>query len=208
MSGEKDFVHLVNYLDSITTLRCDVGVCFVEGAPQRGHFSYDQGFLDRYERENLSLDDHTLKVGFANDGVFSWGEMETAYGPSKAFSVANEFGIVDGLCFSTTVNGFKSIASIALGEGESPSHVDYKGVLRRMDIATLYTSRENFGLDVPDKITEVLKQVANGASIKQISESLKLSMSGVRNRQRAAVTRLQAANITEAVYMAAKIGVI
>ena len=103
---------------------------------------YDQGFLDRYERENLSLDDHTLKVGFANDGVFSWGEMETAYGPSKAFSVANEFGIVDGLCFSTTVNGFKSIASIALGEGESPSHVDYKGVLRRMDIATLYTSRE------------------------------------------------------------------
>ena len=208
MSGEKDFVHLVNYLDSLTTLRCAVGVCFVEGAPQRGHFSYDQGFLDRYERENLSLDDHTLKVGFANDGVFSWGEMETAYGPSKAFSVANEFGIVDGLCFSTTVNGFKSIASIALGEGESPSHVDYKGVLRRMDIATLYTSRENFGLDVPDKITEVLKQVANGASIKQISESLKLSVSGVRNRQRVAVTRLQAANITEAVYKAAKIGVI
>ena len=181
MSGEKDFVHLVNYLDSITTLGCAVGVCFVEGAPQRGHFSYDQGFLDRYERENLSLDDHTLKVGFANDGVFSWGEMETAYGPSKAFSVANEFGIVDGLCFSTTVNGFKSIASIALGEGESPSHVDYKGVLRRMDIATLYTSRENFGLDVPDKITEVLKQVANGASIDQKSESLKLSVSGVRN---------------------------
>ena len=161
MSGEKDFVHLVNYLDSITTLGCAVGVCFVEGAPQRGHFS-----------------------------------------------VANEFGIVDGLCFSTTVNGFKSIASIALGEGESPSHVDYKGVLRRMDIATLYTSRENFGLDVPDKITEVLKQVANGASIKQISESLKLLVSGVRNRQRAAVTRLQAANITEAVYKAAKIGVI
>ena len=208
MSGEKDFVHLVNYLDSITTLRCAVGVCFVEGAPQRGHFSYDQGFLDRYERENLSLDDHTLKVGFANDGVFSWGEMETAYGPSKAFSVANEFGIVDGLCFSTTVNGFKSIASIALGEGESPSHVDYKGVLRRMDIATLYTSRENFGLDVPDKITEVLKQVAIGASIDQKSESLKLSVSGVRNRQRATVTRLQAANITEAVYKAAKIGVI
>ena len=208
MSGEKYFVHLVNYLDSITTLGCAVGVCFVEGAPQRGHFSYDQGFLDRYERENLSLDDHTLKVGFANDGVFSWGEMETAYGPSKAFSVANEFGIVDGLCFSTTVNGFKSIASIALGEGESPSHVDYKGVLRRMDIATLYTSRENFGLDVPDKITEVLKQVANGASIKQISESLKLSVSGVRNRKRTAVTRLQAANITEAVYKAAKIGVI
>lgn len=208
MSGEKDFVHLVTYLDSITTLRCAFGVCFVEGAPQRGHFSYDQGFLDRYERENLSLDDHTLKVGFANDGVFSWGEMETAYGPSKAFSVANEFGIVDGLCFSTTVNGFKSIASIALGEGESPSHVDYKGVLRRMDNANLYTSRENFGLDVPDKITEVLKQVANGASINQISESLKLSVSCVRNRQRAAVTRLQAANITEAVYKAAKIGVI
>ena len=130
--------------------------------------------------------------------------METAYGQAK-LSGANEFGIVDGLCFSTTVNGFKSIASIALGEGESPSHVDYKGVLRRIDIASLYTSRENFGLDVPDKITEVLKQVANGASINQISESLKLSVSGVRNRKRAAVTRLQAANITEAVYKAAKI---
>ena len=25
MSGEKDFVHLVNYLDSITTLGCAVG---------------------------------------------------------------------------------------------------------------------------------------------------------------------------------------
>ncbi|MGC6528470.1 MAG: LuxR C-terminal-related transcriptional regulator [Paracoccaceae bacterium] len=61
---------------------------------------------------------------------------------------------------------------------------------------------------MPDKITEVLKQVAIGASINQISESLKLSVSGVRNRQRAAVTRLQAANITEAVYKAAKIGVI
>ena len=117
MSGEKDFVHLVNYLDAITTLGCAVGVCFVEGAPQRGHFRYDQGFLDRYERENLSL-------------------------------------------------------------------------------------------DIPDKITEVLKHLAIGASIDQISENLKSSGSGVRNRQRAAVTGLQAANITEAVYKAAKTGVI
>ena len=97
--------------------------------------------------------------------------METAYGPSKALRVAKEFGITDGLCISTKINGFKRIASIALGEGESPSQVDYKGVLRRMDIATLFTSRGNFGLDVPDKITEVLKHLAIGASIDQISEN-------------------------------------
>ena len=92
MSGEKDFVHLVNYLDSITTLGCAVGVCFVEGAPQRGHFSYDQGFLDRYERENLSLDDHTLKVGFANDGVFHGGKWKQPMGQAKPLALPMNLG--------------------------------------------------------------------------------------------------------------------
>ena len=208
MNPENDFDNLVSSLDRKATFGCAVGVCFVDGNPERSHFTYDGEFLARYQEENLSLDDHTLKVGFASDGVFLWSELETIYGPSRAMEVAREFGVVDGLCFSTTVNGYKSIASVAVGDAKVLGEIKKDQVMRYLDIATLYMSRQLDILGVPVKIKEILQQASRGASLGEISENLSLSVSGVRNRQRAAVSYFSASNLTEAVYVASKRGVI
>lgn len=136
---------LVSLMENVSDRGCAVGICFVGGNPKAYHFSYAPEFLRRYEAENLSIHDNTLKAGFRSDGIFVWRQLEDEMGSSKAYQVAQSFGMVDGVCFSETVNGFKSIGSISLTAPAELSQIPCDEIRKAMQLAALAVSREIFG---------------------------------------------------------------
>lgn len=187
---------------------CAIGLCFANGFPAWHHFSYAPEFLRQYEDLELAKTDATLARGFSEDGVFLWSELEAEGQMSKTMQVAQKFGMMDGICFAETVNGFKSIASVSLTDTAQAKTVPVDEILEKMQLASIAVSKAVTHPQVSPKALEYLRLAALGKRDEEIAEDLGLSISGARRRRQTAVSQIGAKTLVQAVGFAASLGLI
>lgn len=202
------FQHLVDLMETVSARGCALGVGFIRGVPSASHFSYAPEFLRRYEDLELSRHDQTLQAGFASDGIYSWLELEREIGPSKAMNNARDFGMVDGLCFATTVNGMKSIGSISLTVPASEVVIDRGAIMAALELASIEVTRQRADAVFPLKLKAYLELVSRGHSTDEIAAELSISVAGVRKRQKACLEKLGARSLPNAVAIAVTRGLL
>ena len=142
MSRISRYDRLLQLLAEHSNIGYAAGIAFVEGTPYWSNFTYPVQFLNYYETNDLAHHDHTLKIGFRKNGIFYWSDLEKKLGPSKAFKAAQGFGMIDGICWATTINGCTSIASIALTCHRLHSKVPELEILDALELATIDASCE------------------------------------------------------------------
>jgi len=199
---------LVAVLEEFGDRGCAVGLCFTNGYPAWHHFSYAPEFLRRYESESLAKTDLTLAKGFSEDGVFLWSEVEKQLGPSQTMRVARSFGMAEGICFSETINGFKSIASISLTDTKRAKRVPVDRILNAFRLAAISVSKELSQPNVSSKTSAYLSLVARGLSDQEIANELHLSIHGARRRRKLAIEQYGAKTVTQAVALAISSGAV
>lgn len=197
---------LVDLMEQYDERGFAVGVGFVRGFPKFSTFTYAPEFLRRYEEEELAFEDNTLRVGMARDGIFTWQELEDAYGPSEAMTVARAFGVVDGICWATTVNGLKSIGSISLARPAIEANVPTEDIMAAFQLATIEAGHKMIDESLSSKSREYLELVAQGMSTTDIAIRLQISVPGVRKRQKTTQDHLGASNLAHAVAIAMACG--
>ena len=199
---------LVAVLEEFGDRGCAVGLCFTNGYPAWHHFSYAPEFLRRYESESSAKTDLTLAKGFSEDGVFLWSEVEKQLGPSQTMRVARSFGMAEGICFSETINGFKSIASISLTDTKRAKRVPVDRILNAFRLAAISVSKELSQPNVSSKTSAYLSLVARGLSDQEIANELHLSIHGARRRRKLAIEQYGAKTVTQAVALAISSGAV
>jgi DNA-binding CsgD family transcriptional regulator len=199
---------LVAIMEEFGDRGCAIGLCFTNGYPAWHHFSYAPEFLRRYEAEDLAKTDLTLTKGFSEDGVFLWSEVEKQLGSSETMRVARSFGMAEGICFSETINGVKSIASISLTGTDRVKRVPVDRILNAFKLAAISVSKELSQPDVSPKISAYLSLVARGLSDQEIADELQLSVHGARRRRKLAIEKYGAKTISQAVALAISSGAV
>lgn len=202
MSISSRYSFLLSLLEQYSERGFAVGVGFLKGTPHVREFTYAPEFLRRYELEDLAKHDHTLSLGLRQDGIFYWSELEKKLGASKSFEAANGFGMMDGICWATTVNGFKSIASISLTKPATEADVPLDEIMDALQLATITASEEIIRANLTVKAREYLRLVIQGYSTVEMAEELGISVAGVRKRQIALQAELGASNLPHAVALA------
>lgn len=203
-----DVEKLKTTMERYSARGCAIGLCFYEGNPAWSYFSYAPDFLQRYQDENLAHHDLTLSKGFAEDGVFVWSDLERSFGPSLAMQVAAAYGMRDGICFSETVNGFKSIASISFTSSDEISAVPVQEIYDRFKLAALEVTKASNADLVSRETREYLTLVSEGMTDEQISQRIQITIHGVRRRRRQAIQHLEANSLPHAIYKALLMGAI
>jgi DNA-binding CsgD family transcriptional regulator len=203
-----EVVELVAIMEQWSDRGCAIGLCFTRGYPTFHHFSYAPEFLRRYEAEDLAKSDQTLVRGFTEDGIFRWSDLETEVGASKTMEIAKTFGMADGICFSETINGLKSIASISLTETAKANAVPTALILQKLQLAALAVSKHVSLPSMTHQSTEYLALVARGLSDEDIAKELDMSLSGTRRRRKNAILQIGAKTLPQALGLAASLGLI
>jgi DNA-binding CsgD family transcriptional regulator len=204
----QQFIQLCDILEKVSDRGYACGVAFVQGTPYFSSFTYAPEFLRRYEAEDLSKEDHTLRAGFAQDGVFFWSDLEQLYGSSRAMEFGKDFGMEDGICWSTTVNGLKSIGSISLTKPAHTADIDIEQIKLAFDLATLEASREISSTKLGVNELEFLSLAALGRSTEEIAGELGISVPAVRKRKAKMQANLGASNLAHAVAIASSRGLL
>lgn len=195
-------------MDAEASHGCAIGLAFDGGQPERSHFSYPKEFLERYDAEKLAQTDHTLKVGFANDGIFFWSDLVAQHGPSPAFEVAAEFGMTDGVCIAVTVMGRKSIASISTDPRRLPTISRIEALRDGMIAATYRVASKPKPIEYSPRTVEWIQLAAQGLSDQEISEQLNLTIFGARARRNKAVAEIGGNTPAGAVSKAHRLGLL
>lgn len=202
MSTSTRYNSLFSLLETHSERGFAVGVGFLRGNPHVSKFTYAPEFLRRYEQDELAKHDHTLSLGLRQDGIVHWSDLEKKLGPSKSFEAAVGFGMVDGICWATTVNGFKSIASVSLTVPAKEAEVPLDEIMEALQLATIAASEEIMRAQLSVKAREYLRLVVQGHSTAEMAEQLGITVAGVRKRQVALQAELGASNLPHAVALA------
>ncbi|MEP3298580.1 MAG: autoinducer binding domain-containing protein [Pseudoruegeria sp.] len=193
---------LCSKLDNLSHRGVAIGLCFEKGRPHFSHFSYSQAWLDTYTSQDLAKTDATLHFGMQKDGFAYWTDLRAQYSSTKTFDAAARFGLVDGFCIATTVDGRKSIASISLQENERFGINVQDELFDLFRLASLEISRSLKPAKCSIKTLEYLQLAANGADDKQVAEQLGMTIHGARARRKAALTEIGADTPAQAIFLA------
>jgi DNA-binding CsgD family transcriptional regulator len=122
--------------------------------------------------------------------------------------VASSFGMKDGICFSDTVNGLKSIASISLTETSQAKEIPIKLILQKMQLAAIALSKTISDPTISLKSIEYLNLVVEGRRDDEIAAELGLSLPGARKRRKTVIDQIGAKTLPQAVAIATAAGLI
>lgn len=193
---------IISEFDAMSYRGSAIGICFAGGAPTKSFFSYAPEFLKEYGRQELARSDATLRFGFGANGIAQWRDIEAQAEDKRAFVVARQYGIRDGVCFSLTVEGKKTIASLSQDPDNplSPEQIDKAHDL--LTLASVYVSQAIAKPTISSKTLEWIKLASIGLKDNEVATRLDLSIHGARARRKSALLELEAETPAQAIVSA------
>lgn len=194
----------LNQIDKLSHNGSAIGIGFEGGTPAVTKFTYPPKFLSEYNDRGLARHDATLHYGFQNDGIQQWEAIKQASQINEAFDLARSYGILDGVCFATTVFGRKTIASVSQDPLNPLSEEDCAAIYECLIAASLQVYESQFSKRYSQNTIEWLKLAVQGKDDKETAEEIGLTIYGARARRKAALLEIGAANAAQAVALAFK----
>jgi|GEM_PF-4519818 len=194
----------LNQIDKLSHNGIAIGIGFEGGLPTVTKFTYPPRFLAEYNDRGLARHDATLHYGFQNDGIEQWEAIKQASEMSEAFDLARSYGILDGVCFATTVFGRKTIASVSQDPKSPLSDNECSAIYESLIALSIQVHENQFAKRYSQNTIEWLKLAVQGKDDKETAGEIGLSIHGARARRKAALLEIGASNPSQAVALAFK----
>jgi hypothetical protein len=189
-------------IDGLSAYGCAIGLAFSRGTPRSTFFSYPDQFLAEYNQKNLARVDPTLRFGFQSVGIEQWKVLEENCESREAFTLARQFGILDGVCFSVSVAGYKTIASASQHPRQPFSEPVLERIHELLVLATVEVVNATQRPSYSELTNEWLALAIAGKSDTEVAEALGLSIHGARARRRNSLSEIGAKTPAQAIAIA------
>ncbi|GFE67284.1 helix-turn-helix transcriptional regulator [Litoreibacter roseus] len=165
--------------------------------------TFPERWQNLYMAKNYASSDPLMIWALGNDGRKRWSDV-TFPDLDNVLRTAREHGLVYGGILAATINGHKSILSVARPDRQLHDHE-----IGRLD--KIFRAWSTALFEVPaitEKETIVLKHLSEGHSIEDVAAQIQLSVPAVKKRIESARRRLQVRTTIEAVALAIRRGYI
>ena len=199
---------LINAGARIASHGFTVGFDFVQGVPCDIVSTFTPSWLAEYQENSYVLSDPVVIWGTENTGVRSWNALKKLY-PNlmpDIIGIARSRGMKHGTVISITVNRKKTIMGITHDAPDLTAENRFE-LIGLMANITLELDTPS-AMQLPDKHTNYLQQVAQGMSDHEIAEAMGVTPRSVYALRSRVIAKLGAKTIAQAVLTAYRLRLI
>lgn len=154
------------------------------GAPNEHVCTYRSDWQEFYWEHDLIKTDPIVAFGANNLGAIRWSDCN--HTKNDAVGLARDFSMTDGIVLSVQVDGERAIAGLALSS--RPTDIEIKEA--RATIAALQALKaEGQQLILTDRQREILRLIADGASVASTAHELRIDPNTVNYHKKQALAK-------------------